>query len=674
MVTRVPTRPRARALVVARPQPDALRALLAALAAAAALLAGQGCEGCADPGDGGDDGQGTACVLDADCGPGSLCMDGRCAASLPIDPAGGGDDGPSGAGIVKVTPTGPVDFGSPSLGVAIERRISVLNMGQGVFDVTAVENAPGTSAEYAATVEGGLPMPLAPGDAVDVVVRYTLADGDDDTGAIVIRTTAAACDGGCDPAAIQVALTSEFKGERNLLLAPAAHDFGFTAQGGASAAQTLVVKNDGTLQKVLTVASIEATGDVDQFDYELPSTPLYLAPGETVGVVVTHRPTDMDDHAITFTATANSDAPDRQELSAVFVATSLPEQALAFDPPQLLFSTLAIGQSEQRTSRLVNLGGRAVEVTSLPLSPPSSEYEVFAALALPFTIPPGGDVDVFVDYSSSTGQPSTTSARALNDQENGQVPVLAVRGESYVPPGGPNVEMITGPEDNAVTDGCACQATGDVPAANVDLQYRVLPTGPACVKAPNPACGINGGTCDCDLGAYGDATWSSARTETVRGETWIVDEKIVHATPGQDGSFAVRVDLLDDCLAVPGSTSYSANYGCCFAVDCETAGGNDPARACYPYDAYPHCATACEYFASSATSQDCLQRGPIVTRTSVRIYGGATDETRAFCTTMATSGSTKNVVTLARTNGYFTIASVDPSAVEVAPGEACPAP
>ncbi len=651
---------------------------IALLASLTAVLVLAGCDGCADaPGDD-DQGAATGCLLDADCAGGSVCLDGACSTALPIGPAGDDvptDDGPvaGGAGTAQLSPQGVVDFGSPSIGVPVERRLLLTNTGSGPFDVTALANAAGTTAEFAASLQGGLPTTVSPGDAVEIVIVYTLADGDDDDGTILVATTAVACEPACaDPTAIAVQLTSEFKGERNLLVAPVTHDFGFTAVGGDSAPVTLIVKNDGTLQKVLTVASLVAAGDVAEFEYTLPQLPLYLAPGETVGVPVLHHPTSMRDATITFTARANSDSPDLQALTSTMHATSLPPQALTFDPPALVFSTMAIGGEEQRTSSLKNLGGVPVTVTALDLMSASNEYDVFAALTTPFTIQVGGSTVVYATYRATTGAASATTAQAQNNQANGQVPVLALRGESFVPPGGPNVQLTTGPEDNALTDSCACQATGNVPAGNVDLVYRALPSGPQCSKPLNPSCGV-GGTCPCDMGAYGDATWGSARTEEVRGETWIVDEQVTHDEPGQDASFSVKVNLLDDCLAVPGSTSYSANYGCCFAVDCDTAGGNNPAQACYPYGSYPHCATACEYFASQATSQDCLQRGPVTTRTRVRIYGGAgADEIHEFCTTLPASGASKSVVTLQRANGYFTIASIDPSAVEVAVGQACP--
>lgn len=620
--------------------------------------------------DGACEPNGVSCAIDSDCGADSFCNDGRCVSTLDPNPGEGEGEGePTGSGTVKVTPSGEIDFGSPILGVGVDKVISVMNFGGGVFDVTGLSLGAGVTDEFSWSSETPLPVTLEPGDRVELTLTYTLADGEDDAGVMYLHTTAAGCEPACaDPTAIEVPLLSEFKGARNLLVTPELHDFGFIQPVQSSPPRSVLITNEGTIDKVLTVSAIDITGDTDQFDWEELELPLLLAPGESAEMPVVYMPTiAATGHQLTVTVSANSDSPDRQTDSARLVGTSQPPNALVFDPPQLVFPQLAVGQSAQQQSVLRNVGGEPIAVTALVVGNQIPvEYTVQTAQTLPYTLLPGAEMDVYVDFTSATGALSNNQVQALNNQSSGDVPVLELRGDGYVPPGGPNLTVQSGP-GNEPLEGCLCQATGNVPAANVDLSYRAT-AGAVCSKPQNPACGINGGECACDaMDAYGDVSWGAGREEEVRGETWIVDEKIEHTGEGQDGTFTVRADLLDDCLAVPGSTSVAVNHGCCL-LDCDNGG----AQACYPYDPFPYCAASCDYFANTATSQDCLMRGPVPVKTSVRIWGGGYDETRYFCRTLQQSGDSTDVVTLQRSGGYFQITAVSPGVTEVAAGQACP--
>lgn len=613
------------------------------------------------------------CVTDLDCSDGSFCSGGACVIGLPPGgtPDAGAGPGGLGPGVARVSPSAPVDFGSPILGVGVERTISLLNVGTGPLTLNGVERAQETSDEFTWSTSTSLPVSLEVGDRIEVTLIYTLADGTDDLGTLYLLTDAGACDPACaDPRRIPVSLLSEFKGGRNLQVAPEEHDFGYIPPNAQSSPRALLLTNDGTLDKVLTVSSLSASGDTSQFDFTLPATPLYLSPGQSLEVPVVYAPTVFAmGHTIVFSATANSDAPEYVDGRATFLGTSQPPNALIFDPPELVFSDLAVGQTEQRISVLRNVGGTAIRLDGLQLGTGSSEYTVFAAQSLPYTIAPSSSVAVYVDYNSQSGQAATNTVRALNDQSSGDVPVLSLRGQGFVPPGGPNLEVTMEPEPNEVTQNCACDATGDVPAANIDLSYRA-PSGASCAKPQNVSCALSGGDCDCpSLDSYGDVVWGASRIETVRGETWIVGERVRHeGGGGQDGTFTIRADLLDDCLAVPGSTNRQVNWTCGVYIDCD--GGN---QACVDYGVqYPDCESQWDYWSYSITSQDCLRRGPIQVRTRVRIYGGATDQAREFCTTLGASGQGTNVVNVVRQSGYFTFGAVTSGVVEVSPGQPCP--
>lgn len=615
------------------------------------------------------------CIFDTECGPGGLCRDGFCAP--PLDPNLGEGDGGSGnptwSGTVEVTPR-EVDFGSPALGVGVEQPLRVVNAGGGTFEVVGLSREAGTSEEFTWRTEQPLPIALSPGDQLEITLVYTLADGQDDVGRLFLETTATACAPACDdPAAIPVDVVSEFKGSRNLRVTPPEHDFGYVPPGSESGPRSVLITNEGSIDKVLTVSSLDVSGDLAEFTYTLPPLPLYLAPGQSAEIPVVYAPTAAaPGHELTFVATANSDSPERTTGTAHFTASSQPPNALVFEPPELVFPNLVVGQTAQRESTLKNIGGVPIQVTSLVLGQQiPQQYSVATAVQLPYTLLPNASIDVYVDFQAQSGGAALNQVQALNNQAplpgNAHVPVLSLRGESYVPPGGPNVSVSMGPEGGGGT-GCMFFPSSPLPAANVDIRYRA-PSGAICGKPADVSCGMNGGSCPCtNLSPYGDVRWSVSRQETVNGEIWLIDEQVTHTGTGQDGQFQVSADLLDNCIAGTPPASWQQAYNLCM-FDCDFDGPQE----CFDYYRFPYCAAACQYYASEV-ARGCLIRGPIPVKTEVRIWGGATDETRYFCKTLGEvdQPSSADIVTLNRQSGYFTIGSIAPGVVEVSAHQPCP--
>lgn len=635
------------------------------------------------------------CVLPTDCSLPAVCTDGYCL--VPVRPDGGptgqpdGGDGngneggapvlPPGLGVVRVSEV-EIDFGSPAFGVGIQRTVSLLNLGEGPLILAAISRGDSTSEEFTWETERSLPATMDVGERMEITLVYTLSDGEEDLGSVYLHTDAQSCDPTCpDPANIEIALLSEFKGARNLEVTPEEHDFGYVPIGQSGATRTLLLTNVGTLDKVLTVQTVQVTGDVAQFDFEVRPTPYFVAPGPSVEIDVSYAPNEASvGHSITFTVSANSDNPANVTQQAVFRGASEPPNALVFDPPELIFPELVIGNAARQFSVLRNQGSTSIQVTALEFGaqnpveyylPPDAQ-----PVTAPFVVPPGSGVAVFVEFRASASQASVNQLRALNDQASGDVPVLSVRGSSYVPPGGPKLEITMGPEDDSTTRNCICDGAGDASAANIDLSYRA-PSGAVCGKPQDPSCALGGGNCACPaLASYGTVSWGAARLQPVQGEQWIIEERIRHEDAGQNGSFFVQASLLDNCLAVPESAAYGVLYACCL-IDCD---GTDPnlagepgPQACFDYPQFPICSTFCEPKAYSAASQNCLKRGPVRVRTKVRTYGGMNGEQiREFCHTMTQNGENANVLAIVRDAGYFTVGTFAPGVVEVSPNQLCP--
>ncbi len=613
------------------------------------------------------------CVIDTDCPGGQVCNMGACITSLPTD----------GEGTVSLDPADGLDFGAPALGVGLDATVAVHNAGPGPITLTAAALSSTTSDEFVLTLPGTLPMAIPAGESRSLIVTYTLADGEADQGTLEFATDATACGAGCtNPAAIEVPLTSDFSGTRVLDVTPSTYDFGYAAPGSTSAPTTLFISNTGTLDKILTVENITPAGDTDQFEYAVPDLPLFLAPGESATVPVSYAPTAVAaTHTLTFAVGANSDTPGSTSLGAVFTGRSEATNALAWTPPSLTFPELNVGQGAQLSAQLVNTGTVAVTVQDLVLGAQSPVEYSFTALSggvqvsFPRLLLGGDALDVIVDYSALSGQASQTTLTALNDQASGVTPTLTLQGESYAPVGGTVLDVVVAPQDT-LPPSCLCAASLDIPAANVDIQYKNTATGQSCTKPPSLYCGTNGVPCDCAaLDAYGDVSWYAERFENVRGDDWVVNEAVHHEGAGQDGTFEISATLLDDCIAIPGSTDYSTNQACCL-VDCGEFGYDDGAgtQSCYNFPPSPICSTTCQYLASGATSQDCLQRGPNRVKALVTIKNadGSVEEQRAFCRTLQQSGDSSAFVSVTRASGVFSFGAVTPGVTEIDPAGACP--
>ena len=435
-------------------------------------------------------------------------------------------------------------------------------------------------------------------------------------------------------------------------------------------AETVTISNEGTLDKILTVHSIEASGSVDAFQFELPETPLYILPGQGVSVAFTYAPSDCDEHRLTLTVSANSDAPEKQTLSSEVQATAPPPNPLIFEPPTLLFSELAVGETETLAASLKLVGCDPVTVSSGQMA--SGALQPFTAnfaSPLPFVLQPGGSMNLNVTYAPNQAGTHVDTYQTFAQGFSSPV-TLPLAGQNYVPP---SIAVVMGPERLQTESSCMCTPAGDLPAANVDLNYRVSPSGANCGKLSDPSgpdCGLDGGNCDCNLGSYGSATWRAYTQAQVGSELWVIDEEVVHDGPGETGDFIVKANLLDDCLLGTGGASYSVLSNCCI-FDCEGTSGTAGNRACFDYSQYNVCSNDCPFFSSQASSSGCMKRGPVPIRTTVKIPSDGRP-VRGFLHHHERRWRHERCSYRDQTQTSMTISQIHPGVTEISPGQTCP--
>ena len=588
----------------------------------------------------------TGCTSNDEC-PEGLCENGFCTTEINVDLGS----------VLSLDPGNEIDFGSPALGVGIEKSLIVKNLGQGPFSVLDARLSADTSDEFVIEIASAGPWVIEAGGQLDINITYTLADGEEDLGALLLTTTAERCDIACENAnLIQVDFFSEFKGERNLGLSPSSIDFGYVGIGQTSSPETILISNDGTLDKILTVTEIILEGPAQEYQYTLPTTPLYLLPGQSVPVEFVYAPNNCDDHLITMTVNANSDAPEKQSLSATLNATAPPPNPLIFDPPTLVFDQIEVGSSQTLTSTLQLVGCDAVTLNSGQMASGQVQpFQANLASGLPYTLQPGGSVIVNVTYAPNQGGTDVDTYQVYAQGISGPV-TLPVAGQNYVPP---TVSIVTLPQ---TVSGSSCACTGGSSIANVDVSLNTSPSGPICKKPYDPQCGFNGGTCDCNMGSYGSATWRAFN----QVEDIMIEEEIVFEGATGDATFIVKANLLDDCHAF--ASSRAAVYGCCFA-DCESSQG---CAEEFEYYQGIHCPTYCDSLSYSLAGSGCMYRGPVPVKTTVKIPSDGSAGARIFCSTLNGAGTIKDIVTLTQSGSSLSISQVHSGVTEISPGQSCP--
>jgi hypothetical protein len=635
----------------------------------------------------------TACFEDRDCGVGKFCRQGQCQTGItqpdggrPRYDAGGGSSGVSGQGVISLSPSDVVDFGSPLVGQDIPKSVIVKNVGVGPLNVISAARTTGTSAEFTVTASATLPKSLAVGEEMRVNITYRLADGETDTGSITIVSDAASCDFQCaDPHNVRVALFSEFKGARNLELTPSMHDFGFVTQGETSAPFSFTARNDGTQTKILTVQTVSLTGvDAVHFALDPPTTaPIYLSPGESREIPVVYGPMSQTSHAVELVVTANSDDPSRHELRAAISGRSVPTVDVSVDALDL--GHVMLNQETTGTTTIRNNSNVSISVTGGSFLNGEGAQGFYFPMSLPFpiTIPVGNTAPLTLRFrpTGTAGNRADTLSLTHNLSVTPvQAPVTGIADPLPPPPGGPKLSITM--TFTQASSGSTCPSPIGYNAQNMDL---ILAGGGGRCEKPTSVGGQcpNDAFCSCTFGSQGGGDWRATGGVAPAPYT---TETITHNEQGGDGVFIVANRYWDDC-------AYMARQGCgavaqfmCDSAPCE----------CYPRAIFPHlyvdpctdgsfqtCAgnacivrTSCYYQAMALDAGGCKAWAGTKAKTviTIRSETNMVKENRAFCLPFAAASQYDevNVVGLIREQGYFRIAQVSPGVTEIQPNATCP--
>ncbi len=245
--------------------------------------------GCPDP-DAAGVGSGEAeCDADHDCAIGQMCMSGVCTLQVgdpwedlnPSEPdAGIGDEQAEDAGNAQAPAArleaseSEIEFGGQRLGIPVTREVTITNTGTLAVTLVAAdlveENGADGQNEFSMNPVGVIDEVLYPGSEKTFEITHTPVDGLVDAGQIRLIHTG-------PEELLTVELLAEFKGNPDVLITETlAEDaevidsfyVGATTEFGASVTNTFWVRNQGSLDSVLSLTDVQIVPDNVGFSLE----------------------------------------------------------------------------------------------------------------------------------------------------------------------------------------------------------------------------------------------------------------------------------------------------------------------------------------------------------------------------------------------------------------------
>jgi hypothetical protein len=386
------------------------------------------------------------CVLDADCPADNICRVGVCAPRLVQSGEGEGEgaegegegegEGPVLIGELTALPTGEVEFGAVRLGSAVERVITLRNVGTAPLTITTIVIDDNDEGTFAVEPVGNVAIELAPSEEVGLVLTHTPDDGLPNRSELKVLHSGAS-------SLLSVPLFAEFKGVSTLSVTslPAeltpdvtTIDFGVRPLG-MSTSTTLWVRNDGAADSVLGIAAALVTpgnagfavvADLEQPRYlsayegdcvavasECPAGAGAVACEQgacrdqagqlldAVPLTVLYAPTTAAIHTATLTIRSDvggvADSATEIELTGVGAAG-----VLQVDPPMITFERVYVGSSGRATLTARNAGGAALTLNNASLRFANATFAMEPPAGFPgfpYALAPGEQLPMTVVFT-----------------------------------------------------------------------------------------------------------------------------------------------------------------------------------------------------------------------------------------------------------------------------------
>jgi len=306
----------------------------------------------------------------------------------------------SGLGVSPIlTPaSNNLQFGDVSVGQSSDQILTISNNGTATVNIT---NITGFSAPFSIVTPPAPPVPLAPGDSIQLTVRFSPTQAGTFTSNINIMTDLPSINqtiqlGGTGRQPLQTVSTTTI-------------DYGIVSNG-ATKDLTFNIGNSGNTD--LTVNSLTLSGTSAFTLVSPPALPLTVASGAVQTITIRFSPAALTTYNGTLNVVSNGGT------QAITLTGQGAAGLISVAPTALDFGTIALSNSKTMPVTITNTGNAPLSITGIT-NPANQAFTVSYIGTVPLTLLPNTSFTVMVTFTSNVAGAFTSSFIVNTDASNG---------------------------------------------------------------------------------------------------------------------------------------------------------------------------------------------------------------------------------------------------------------
>ncbi|RJO64850.1 MAG: choice-of-anchor D domain-containing protein [Myxococcales bacterium] len=350
------------------------------------------------------------CTTSDDCPAGAICRDGYCWA-VDLDGDHGDGDIPDVYG-PQINIPDEISFGSAILNTPTVRELRIISSGTESLMVYSIILDGSSDPDYKLLNAPQQATELAPGDKLPISIQLLPTKPGRQFGKVIVTSNDA------ETNTVEVRLSSDYKGEANIVIEPSEIDFGPTSLTAPPAEGEIKIANmplDEDSNRVLEIRSIHLAAEADpnfEVALEADQFPVLVGPGEANAFVfqVLYHPMTLEAHTETVVIVeALPGAETREHLVQLLGEGVIP--LLEMTPVgDIHFGLASIGRTESRRIMLSNVGRAPLSILDIRLgAPQDATFGLDAATAIGAALEAGQSVEFAVTYTPAAEENNATT-------------------------------------------------------------------------------------------------------------------------------------------------------------------------------------------------------------------------------------------------------------------------
>jgi len=312
-----------------------------------------------------------------------------------------------GLGVTAATPNIEVnpmswDYGEIEVGIHSDHLFSVFNTGSGLLEVSSTDLIGAPDFQIG---DGQGPFTLPPGGMWEILVRFTPESDGIRYAELSITNNV----DGSSPLLVELQGTGIITSAPDIVVEPEAWDYGELGVGLQSV-RSFTVLNPGSGVLEAYVISL-----VDNTEFHICDgwEPFALAPGNERHIIVVFAPTSQGH--VSDTLVIESNVPWKNPLLVQLNGTGVaePEPDILVDPPGWDFGEVPVGEESPRGFIISNFGSDVLAVTEIGMTD-DIDFHIGEG-AEGFELPPGGQRELLVSFSPTSGGEKFTELSFVNN-------------------------------------------------------------------------------------------------------------------------------------------------------------------------------------------------------------------------------------------------------------------